>query len=550
MMIKENMLFLKKGLWASQSLNLFLAGRRAALVLALTAFMFSAQVAVAGPHPNMYLNQAEIDAIKIKVDAKEEPWFSAHTKVISAANSALNRSPLSVTYQGSTSNQYFTEKPYCGWPSPPANGCRDGQINPNADRGDYVAAIQLGGAVRDLGLAYAFTGDVQYADKAIALIRVWSLDADTRMTPTTAAGNRIELFVTLPGYFYGADLIWNYDGWIASEKEAFRNWVKSVGAHARANGAGLNNFANWRVVLIASIGALLDDDELLNFAEAEWKRLLGIQVKNRGSIVEGQMGQEYGRTRGLHYSLYAINAMIQGAEILRHRGVNLYDYVFVDPEKGWRTDLEIALDTITPYAINPASWPYKQETTITQRDSMALFELAYTYYQKESYRDAIIRWKRPMDEIRIMGITTLTHATAFDIVTVPVPQVVLIIVTQPEAVTAIEGANASFSIVASGNDPLTYKWFRNNVLIAGATNASYTVVAASSSDNGSVYRSEVSNGEGTVVSDDAVLTVVTDGVAPTLMTTVAASATRVDILFSEAVSISSAETSANYQINM
>jgi len=60
----------------------------------------------------------------------------------------------------------------------------------------------------------------------------------------------------------------------------------------------------------------------------------------------------------------------------------------------------------------------------------------------------------------------------------------------------------------------------------------------------------VSNGEGTVVSDDAELTVVTDGIAPTLMTAAAASATRVDILFSEAVSVSSAETIANYQMNL
>ncbi|NOX76666.1 MAG: hypothetical protein GXP17_08690 [Gammaproteobacteria bacterium] len=64
-----------------------------------------------------------------------------------------------------------------------ADGCRDGQINPNADRGDYEAAIKLGDAVQDLGLAYAFTGEAKYADKAIGLIRGWSLDSTTRMKP-------------------------------------------------------------------------------------------------------------------------------------------------------------------------------------------------------------------------------------------------------------------------------------------------------------------------------------------------------------------------------
>jgi len=42
-------------------------------------------------------------------------------------------------------------------------------------------------------------------------------------------------------------------------------------------------------------------------------------------------GKKYSdlRDSGLHYSLFAINAMIQTAEILDNRGVNVYDYVNV-----------------------------------------------------------------------------------------------------------------------------------------------------------------------------------------------------------------------------
>ncbi|NOZ53111.1 MAG: hypothetical protein GXP08_08215, partial [Gammaproteobacteria bacterium] len=399
------------------------------------------QVVLAGPHPNMYLNQEEIDAIKTKVSANLQPWAGAYSKVMSAANSALSKSPLSVTFQGKTSNQYFTEKPYCGWP----DGCRDGQINPNADRGDYEAAIKVGDAVRDLGLGYAFTGEAKYADKAIEMIRVWSLNSDTFMKPTTAAGNRIELFITLPGYLYGADLIWNYTGWDADEKTAFTNWVKTLGDDAKASGAGLNNFANWRVVLIAAAGALLDDNTLLNFAATEWKRLVPLQMSG-----SGVMGQEYGRSKGLHYSLYAINAMIQGAEILRHRNVNLYDY------SNSGKSLELALDFVTPYAINPASWPYKQITTITQKDSMALYELAYSYYKKPLYLDAINRWNRPMDEIRVMGINTLTHANLSDLSFAPTPPS---ITTQPSSQSVNEGAAVTFSVAATGSATLSFQWF-------------------------------------------------------------------------------------------
>jgi len=171
------------------------------------------------------------------------------------------------------------------------------------------------------------------------------------------------------------------------------------------------------------------------------------------------MGQEKGRTKGLHYSLYAINAMIQGAEILRHRNVDLYSY---KDNKG--RGLELALDFITPYAINPATWTaagYQQITTITQNDSMALYELAYSQYKKPLYLDAINRWTRPLDEIRVMGINTLTHANLFDLDSTPLPAVAPRITTQPLSQTVDESATVTFSVTASGSATLNFQWFRN-----------------------------------------------------------------------------------------
>jgi len=528
--MKSTVQFLGQIRWIALPVNLFIA------------FALSAQIAVADPHPNMYLNQTEIDAIKVKVDNEVEPWFSAYGVVMSAAEAALTQPPLSVTFQGRTSPHYYTESPYCGWP----DGCRDGQINPDADRKDYEAAIKLGDSVRDLGLAYAFTGKTKYADKAIELINVWSVNPETRMYPD--AQGRIELFITLPGMFYGADLIWNYEGWNADEKTGFVNWVAKVGENARNRGAGANNFANWRLVLIASAAVLLDNDEYFSHVESEFKKLVSSQMNGAGSSRPGILGQEYDRAIGLHYSLYAINAMIQGAEIMRHRNINLYDYKDTQGR-----GLELALDFITPYAINPASWNadgYKQEKPITQRDSMALFELAYSHYQKQSYLDAILRWKRPMNEHRVMGINTLTHANRFELNVMPVTPSAPEIVTQPDAVTVEEGGDATFSVLATGSGTLSYQWLRNNVAIDDATSASYTITDAGLSDTGVFYRCMVSNSEDTVRSDAAELIVLADTTAPTLMSVTVISDTRIDIRFSEPVGTGSAENSANYQINL
>ena len=50
------------------------------------------------------------------------------------------------------------------------------------------------------------------------------------------------------------------------------------------------------------------------------------------------------------------------------------------------------------------------------------------------------------------------------------------IITTPLSAQTIQcGSNASFSVVASGTSPLSYRWSTNNILVAGATNASLSL---------------------------------------------------------------------------
>jgi hypothetical protein len=81
------------------------------------------------------------------------------------------------------------------------------------------------------------------------------------------------------------------------------------------------------------------------------------------------------------------------------------------------------------------------------------------------------------------------------------------ITTQPVSITVASGATATFSVVASGNPAPTYQWQKNAVNIAGATAASYTTPATSSTDDGSTFRVIVSSSAGSVTSTSATLTV-------------------------------------------
>lgn len=81
------------------------------------------------------------------------------------------------------------------------------------------------------------------------------------------------------------------------------------------------------------------------------------------------------------------------------------------------------------------------------------------------------------------------------------------ITTQPADKTAKPGKTAKFSVTATGASPLTYQWRKNGTNIAGATKASYTTPATTTTDNGSLFSVVVTNSLGSVTSNSATLTV-------------------------------------------
>jgi len=86
------------------------------------------------------------------------------------------------------------------------------------------------------------------------------------------------------------------------------------------------------------------------------------------------------------------------------------------------------------------------------------------------------------------------------------------IATQPINVTVTVGQPATFTVAATGTEPLLYQWYRNGTAMAAATATSYTITATSATDNGAIFSATVTNAEGVAKSNNAILTVA----APTL----------------------------------
>lgn len=94
------------------------------------------------------------------------------------------------------------------------------------------------------------------------------------------------------------------------------------------------------------------------------------------------------------------------------------------------------------------------------------------------------------------------------VVILPLPWIPPGIVQQPQNVSIEISSSATFTVVASGPDGLTYQWMKNGIDISGATSSSYTINQALPSDEGT-YSVKVSTPNGqSVTSNTATLTVV------------------------------------------
>ena len=104
------------------------------------------------------------------------------------------------------------------------------------------------------------------------------------------------------------------------------------------------------------------------------------------------------------------------------------------------------------------------------------------------------------------------------ILTVTAAPVQPTITTQPSSQTAAKGKTASFSVVATGTDPLTYQWKKNGTDIAGATASTYTTPAVADGDNGARFLVVVRNEGGSETSSEAVLSDVAIATQPAAQT--------------------------------
>ena len=127
----------------------------------------------------------------------------------------------------------------------------------------------------------------------------------------------------------------------------------------------------------------------------------------------------------------------------------------------------------------------------------------------------------------------------------------LVITNQPQSQTVTEGNPATLSVGVSGGPPF-YRWQKDGVNIANATNSSYILPAAQLANSGN-YRVIITNSVSAVTSSVATLTVIADLTGPRIIAAIVNNnrlgSNTINVFFSETLSQASAQNANSYTVS-
>ncbi len=302
-------------------------------------------------------------------------------------------------------HDYFSQGPYW-WPDPSQPGGlpylqRDGIVNPESrGNGDMPAYRRTCESVRTLGLAYFFTADERYAQKAAQLTRVWLLDPATRMNPnfqhaqgipgrSPGRGTGLIEARHLTLLNDGLALLAGSRGWTAADAAALRAWLEqfhrwlTTSQNATEEAAAENNHGSWFAATLAHLSLVLGHtDQAKQIVTTVQTRRIPAQIEP-----DGAQPHELRRTRSLNYCLFNLEALTLLARFGDHVGVDLWSYSTPDGRS-----LRAALRVVAPYVDPKKDWPKQDVSDENRARVLPLLAEALRHGDDAGYRDLLNRF--------------------------------------------------------------------------------------------------------------------------------------------------------------
>lgn len=348
------------------------------IVVALLELGFGVK-GLGSPAEPMIWNVQSLEFTRQAVERLDSRWVPAYRQLLKDADKALEIKRLSVIDKtgpvpSGDPHDYVSIGIYW-WPNPNTeNGLpyvrRDGERNPEANNDTFDAhrTAQMANAVQTLALAWHFSGEPEYAEHAVHLVRIFFLNPETRMNPNLNYGQAI------PGREEGRGIgiietgAWVYliDAFIllqsslawgepeeAGMQEWFRNYLSWLlnsrnGVSCRME---MNNIGIWYDSQVIAYALFTGQQELAR------GYYLTVALPRVMALIEpdGRMPSELRRTRSWSYTLYTLRALCNLASMSRHMGE---DMIPVQGQSG--QSLGKAMAYPLSYLKDLQSWPHPQ----------------------------------------------------------------------------------------------------------------------------------------------------------------------------------------------
>jgi len=352
----------------------------------------------------IFLSEERLEKVKSLIEKKDQYFTEPYDLLIAGANEELTKVPNPVTNKtqappSGDKHDYMSIAPY-RWPNPETEDgfpwiVRDGEINPMS-RGNDTDKVRLSGmfgGLSKLSMAYYFSGEVKYADKAKSILKTWFIDDATKVNPHINFGQGI------PGEVDGrrAGIIeWRSistvintiqllqsDGlWSEEEMKVLNTWLTDYYAWLKTSQLGIDNdnglqnhstcYDYQMVGLARYLG--LEADAISRLEAAKIKRI------EAQFTPEGKQPREIGRTKSIHYCSMNLRVMTFVAEMGMPLGVDLWNYTSADGKS-----MKNAFEFLQPFAEGKEKWTYKQITEggvekAIEDELKPLFSIASTIY--------------------------------------------------------------------------------------------------------------------------------------------------------------------------
>jgi hypothetical protein len=347
-------------------------------------------------------------AAKAAIGRKDPAVMPAWEALKADADKALTVTRFSVVDKGVTppsgdKHDYMSQAPYF-WPDPAKPDGRpyirkDGQRNPEIDKITDHRAIDGLSNAQTLALAFYFSGDERYAEKAAALVRAFFLEPATRMNPN------LEYAQFIPGVNTGRGIglietrsftrVVDAIGLIASSKAwrsedqrsvqawftAFLTWMQES-RNGQEEAAAKNNHGTYYDLQVASFALFLDRAPLAKqiLEQAKQKRI-AVQIEP-----DGKQPLELARTNAWSYSTGNLDGMTELATLGDRAGVDLWHFATPDGRS-----IRKAILYLAPFSFGDKKWEEQQINAFNPQALHGVLRRAASRYDDAEFQSEVRR---------------------------------------------------------------------------------------------------------------------------------------------------------------